>query len=205
MAFSPTDSLDVDDGQREYNRQREYLEKEVESMKRKLVKGMQISHNDMMRLKRENAYLTNQVNDLRREFHTIKTHQNEIHQHQLLKKQQQSQPLHLASNSGSLGAEDNDNADTLRRELALQKVISLHVCRSGYGGSLGIRMRWTPMAIVSSNTLLISRGIILSNQMIRVDFVCCDWTQTNKNVNIYTFYLFNQISRCPRSALFLPM
>ncbi|CAK4695392.1 unnamed protein product [Aphanomyces euteiches] len=66
------------DAQQEYNRQREYLEKEVESMKNKLVKGMKINHSEMMRLKRENAILTIQVNDLRREFHAVKASQNEV-------------------------------------------------------------------------------------------------------------------------------
>ncbi|ETV69937.1 hypothetical protein H257_14532 [Aphanomyces astaci] len=66
------------DAQQEYNRQREYLEKEVESMKCKLVKGLKINHSEMMRLKRENAILTVQVNDLRREFHAVKSSQSEV-------------------------------------------------------------------------------------------------------------------------------
>ncbi|RHZ25586.1 hypothetical protein DYB31_010496, partial [Aphanomyces astaci] len=66
------------DAQQEYNRQREYLEKEVESMKSKLVKGLKINHSEMMRLKRENAILTVQVNDLRREFHAVKSSQSEV-------------------------------------------------------------------------------------------------------------------------------
>lgn len=64
--------------QAEYNRQREYLEKEVESLKRKIMKGMTINENELHRLQRENAILTTQVNELRREFHNTKMQTQEI-------------------------------------------------------------------------------------------------------------------------------
>lgn len=63
--------------QAEYNRQREYLEKEVESLKRKIMKGMTINESELHRLQRENALLTTQVNELRREFHNVKMQTNE--------------------------------------------------------------------------------------------------------------------------------
>ena len=46
------------DGQREYNRQRDYLEKSIDSLKRKLAKDMAMHRNDNMRLMRENVQLT---------------------------------------------------------------------------------------------------------------------------------------------------
>jgi len=64
--------------QAEYNRQREYLEKEVESLKRKIMKGMAISESELHRLQRENAMLTTQVNELRREFHNVRMQTQEV-------------------------------------------------------------------------------------------------------------------------------
>ncbi|DBA01209.1 TPA: hypothetical protein N0F65_002344 [Lagenidium giganteum] len=64
--------------QAEYNRQREYLEKEVESLKRKIMKGMSINETELHRLQRENALLTTQVNELRREFHTVKMQTQDV-------------------------------------------------------------------------------------------------------------------------------
>uniref|UniRef100_H3GFR1 Uncharacterized protein n=1 Tax=Phytophthora ramorum TaxID=164328 RepID=H3GFR1_PHYRM len=64
--------------QAEYNRQREYLEKEVESLKRKIMKGMAISESELYRLQRENAILTTQVNELRREFHNVRMQTQEV-------------------------------------------------------------------------------------------------------------------------------
>ncbi|KAG6976230.1 hypothetical protein JG688_00001587 [Phytophthora aleatoria] len=64
--------------QAEYNRQREYLEKEVESLKRKIMKGIAISESELHRLQRENAILTTQVNELRREFHNVRMQTQEV-------------------------------------------------------------------------------------------------------------------------------
>lgn len=64
----PTGEADV---QKEYNRQREYLEKSVESLKRKLAKDMEMHKNDNLRLMRENVSLTKEINELRREVNTI--------------------------------------------------------------------------------------------------------------------------------------
>ena len=49
------------DMQREYSRQREYLEKSVESLKRKLAKDAEMHRNDKARLMRENTQLTKEV------------------------------------------------------------------------------------------------------------------------------------------------
>lgn len=59
--------------QKEYNRQREYLEKSVDSLKRKLNKDMKMHQNDKMRLLRESVDLTNEINVLRRELHVLDT------------------------------------------------------------------------------------------------------------------------------------
>jgi cilia- and flagella-associated protein 57 len=51
----------------EFNRQREYLEKSVESLKRKLAKDMELHRADNMRLMKEGVILTAEINQLRRE------------------------------------------------------------------------------------------------------------------------------------------
>lgn len=58
--------------QREFNRQREYLEKSVESLKRKLAKDMEMHRSDNARLMRENVQLTKEINELRREIFLFK-------------------------------------------------------------------------------------------------------------------------------------
>merc|ERR1711904_157114 len=53
---------------REYNRQREYLEKSVESLKRKLMKDSEVHRQDNMRIMQENVSLIREINDLRKEI-----------------------------------------------------------------------------------------------------------------------------------------
>jgi len=59
----------------EYTRQREYLEKSVESLKRKLNKNMELHRNDNMRMMQENVSLVKEVNELRREIKQMKMSQ----------------------------------------------------------------------------------------------------------------------------------
>jgi len=56
----------------EYTRQREYLEKSVESLKRKLNKNMELHRNDNARMMQENVSLIKEINDLRREIKGMK-------------------------------------------------------------------------------------------------------------------------------------
>merc|ERR1719243_420334 len=65
--------LDLDtDMQKEYNRQRDYLEKSVDSLKRKLEKDSQAHRIDNMRIMQENVSLIREINDLRREINALK-------------------------------------------------------------------------------------------------------------------------------------
>merc|ERR1719188_973078 len=65
--------LDLDtDMQKEYNRQRDYLEKSVDSLKRKLEKDSQGHRIDNMRIMQENVSLIREINDLRREINALK-------------------------------------------------------------------------------------------------------------------------------------
>jgi len=70
---SETKKLDLDtDMQKEYNRQRDYLEKSVDSLKRKLEKDSQAHRIDNMRIMQENVSLIREINDLTREINALK-------------------------------------------------------------------------------------------------------------------------------------
>merc|ERR1719183_1866 len=65
------------DIQREYNRQREYLEKSVESLKSKLLKDSEVHRQDNMRILQENVSLIREINDLRRQINFLKHERNQ--------------------------------------------------------------------------------------------------------------------------------
>merc|ERR1719229_1947745 len=60
------------DIQREYGRQREYLEKSVDSLKKKLLKDSDVHRQDNTRILQENVSLIREINDLRREIDFLK-------------------------------------------------------------------------------------------------------------------------------------
>merc|ERR1712187_273768 len=60
------------DIQREYNRQRDYLEKSVESLKRKLLKDSEVHRQGNTRILQENVALIREINELRREIDYLK-------------------------------------------------------------------------------------------------------------------------------------
>eukprot|EP00998_Keelungia_sp_KM082_P011069 NODE_72_length_2822_cov_65.725788_g68_i0.p1 GENE.NODE_72_length_2822_cov_65.725788_g68_i0~~NODE_72_length_2822_cov_65.725788_g68_i0.p1 ORF type:complete len:921 (-),score=372.38 NODE_72_length_2822_cov_65.725788_g68_i0:59-2716(-) len=62
-----------EDLQKEYNRQRDYLEKTVESLKRKLVKDMDTHKSDTNRIMNENVVLIKEINELRREIKMLRS------------------------------------------------------------------------------------------------------------------------------------
>merc|ERR1712144_189953 len=65
--------LELDtDSQKEYNRTRDYLEKSVDSLKRKLQKDSEVHRIDNMRIMQENVSLIREINDLRREINFLK-------------------------------------------------------------------------------------------------------------------------------------
>eukprot|EP00286_Rhodomonas_abbreviata_P019738 CAMPEP_0181309260 /NCGR_PEP_ID=MMETSP1101-20121128/11919_1 /TAXON_ID=46948 /ORGANISM="Rhodomonas abbreviata, Strain Caron Lab Isolate" /LENGTH=1189 /DNA_ID=CAMNT_0023415733 /DNA_START=168 /DNA_END=3733 /DNA_ORIENTATION=- len=71
--LSPPQGAQVDhDIQKEYNRQRDYLEKTVDSLKRKLSKDMELHKTDSMRIMQENVSLIKEINELRREIKGLK-------------------------------------------------------------------------------------------------------------------------------------
>ncbi|KAL9654241.1 hypothetical protein ABK040_010273 [Willaertia magna] len=61
------------DIQKEYERQRSYLEKTVDSLKKKLVKATETSRSDNKRTMNENVLLIREINELRKEVRTLKS------------------------------------------------------------------------------------------------------------------------------------
>merc|ERR1711920_53887 len=68
------------DIQREYNRQRDYLEKSVESLKRKLIKDSDVHRQDNTRILQENVALIKEINELRHQidYHKWKRQQQKL-------------------------------------------------------------------------------------------------------------------------------
>lgn len=65
------DSVDLDI-QKEHNRQRAYLEKTVETLKKKLTKEKETAKSDSGRVMKENVLLIKEINDLRKESRLLK-------------------------------------------------------------------------------------------------------------------------------------
>merc|ERR1712232_1335914 len=60
------------DIQREYNRQKDYLQKSVESLKRKLLKDSDVHRRDNTCALQENVALIREINELRRDIDCLK-------------------------------------------------------------------------------------------------------------------------------------
>ncbi|XP_062849861.1 cilia- and flagella-associated protein 57 [Trichomycterus rosablanca] len=67
------------DIQREYARQREHLEKNVASLKRKLAKDNEVHQADKVKIMKENVTLIKEINDLRKELRQARS---QIHEHE---------------------------------------------------------------------------------------------------------------------------
>jgi len=95
-----------EDLQKEYNRQRDYLEKTVESLKRKLVKDADSHKTDTNRIMNENVILIKEINELRREIKMLK-----------------SQALAKKGDSDVLGTSiGSARADDAHREIEMQRM-----------------------------------------------------------------------------------
>lgn len=70
---SPVETGPVEEGvHKEYHRQRDYLEKTVQSLKNKLDKDTQLHRTDNLRAVQENVALIKEINELRRETKSLK-------------------------------------------------------------------------------------------------------------------------------------
>jgi WD40 repeat protein len=101
--------LDLDtDMQKEYNRQRDYLEKSVDSLKRKLEKDSQAHRTDNMRIMQENVQLIREINDLRREINVLK-HERTAQELQAINQQ-------AGGGTGSMAGSQAPNDATIQRD-----------------------------------------------------------------------------------------
>jgi len=96
------------DPQMEYNRERDYLEKNVEALKHKISKDMELLLADHSRLTREGVNLTEEMNLLRREA-------------KLLRRQQKSMDLENASIGKSFASTNDAESTEAQRELEMQE------------------------------------------------------------------------------------
>merc|ERR1711907_829436 len=117
----PVQSTHLDeDVQKEYTRQREYLEKSVENLKRKLAKDTDLHRYEATRFMQENASLIKEINDLRREIKILKAQSNRS-------KDQPPKSAGMGKSRGSTatagqsrGASDA-NVRELHREIEMQR------------------------------------------------------------------------------------
>merc|ERR1719265_1705987 len=101
--------LDLDtDMQKEYNRTRDYLEKSVDSLKRKLEKDSQAHRIDNMRIMQENVSLIREINDLRREIN-------------VLKHERTAQALQAINQSGRMDGKDTAWHQQAENEVTMQR------------------------------------------------------------------------------------
>jgi len=104
------------DIQKEYNRQREYLEKTVESLKRKLHKDSELHRVDNIRIMHENVALLKEINELRRDVKQAKVRATTI----VPNRSQKIRPSSTDSRKNETG-DINGNNNEAYRELAIQK------------------------------------------------------------------------------------
>ena len=147
------------DVQKEYNRQREYLEKSVESLKRKLAKDMELHSNENMRLMRESVTLTKEINELRRELRMAKMLLGQV--------VSQMEPQPPPSSAGSLRRkpqlssepnEGNVSSTDAERELEMQQQhlsrLRSHIARleDAIGGPLSTRRKLKSLRLIGAST-----------------------------------------------------
>merc|ERR1712182_176119 len=112
------------DIQKEYQRQKEYLEKSVESLKRKLQKDSEVHRQDNMRVMQENVSLIREINDLRKEINFLKHERQQKRLHVTRKKdgddEKKEQQLTQTVNNMQNEMEANKTAiEQLRKALGL--------------------------------------------------------------------------------------
>ncbi|MBN3302205.1 CFA57 protein, partial [Amia calva] len=76
------------DIQREYASQREHLERNVASLKKKLAKDSEIHRADNVKIMQENVSLIKEINDLRRELKLVRT---QVHDYEVMNRKNQKQ------------------------------------------------------------------------------------------------------------------
>jgi len=81
----------VDDVHKDYQRQRHYLERSVDSLNYKLAKDMRVHKKDNQRIMQENIALIKEINELRREIKNMKDRQRAREEKVLQRRKKKSQ------------------------------------------------------------------------------------------------------------------
>merc|ERR1712151_603423 len=117
------------DIQREYNRLTDYLEKSVESLKRKLLKDSDVHRQDNNRILQENVALIREINDLRREI-------------DYLKRERQQQKLNVSklkkSGRSTTSAQESVVDPSVTREIGANRT-HLEELRKGIEAQMSLR------------------------------------------------------------------
>ena len=101
--------------QREYNRQRDYLEKSIDSLKRKLAKDAEVHRIDNMRIMQENVSLIREINDLRREINFLKHEKLAYQKRQAMESgnQELKSSVSKSNKQHSIASQDKDEGSKL--------------------------------------------------------------------------------------------
>jgi len=116
------------DIQREYNRQRDYLEKSVESLKRKLLKDSDVHRQDNTRVLQENVALIREINELRREIDYLKRERQQQRLHVSKLKNgsaAQTRPVAAAQDKGGTGGAAQSPETTREMETNKTQILEL--------------------------------------------------------------------------------
>merc|ERR1712048_112026 len=151
--------LDLDtDMQKEYNRQRDYLEKSVDSLKRKLEKDSQAHRIDNMRIMQENVSLIREINDLRREINALK-HERTAQELQAINQQG------VSDKESPPWAQQADRELTMQREEleALKRHLADLEMNQPRAPSAGGRLAQGTLPTVNSDTTLPPQGLVLQH------------------------------------------
>ena len=109
------------DIQREYNRQREYLEKTIDQFKRKLAKDVETHKKDNMALMNQNVALIKEINELRRETKMLRQSTSKASAQAPSAHSSGRSASKLGSRAGSRGGGDDGlvrEVETARLEIA---------------------------------------------------------------------------------------
>lgn len=120
-----------DDVQNEYNRQRDFLERNVESLRKKLAKSEDMHKAESTRIMQENVALIREINDLRRELKIARSNEHQLEAtlqttRKISQMRGQTLPASTLEFSGTAGAANRtlsatQQADQLERIITMQK------------------------------------------------------------------------------------
>jgi hypothetical protein len=102
----------------EYSRQRQYLERTVDALKRKMERDGEAGAHENLRVMQENVALVKEINELRREIRSIRQQQRE---RELTGKGGAGQTGRTGSAAAGLGAAGSADEEAASRELEAQR------------------------------------------------------------------------------------